>query len=179
MSKIQLFIAQSLDGYIARKDNSLDWLYALENPNNLDHGYYAFLEGIDTVILGRKTYEEILSFGVEWPYSECKSYVVTTDKNYLTKTENTFVLNGITDEVIAQLKAESHKNIWIVGGSIIIQKFLELSQIDEMILTIIPILIGDGIKLFPEGTKESWYSLVQSEAFATGAINLTYKRKSK
>lgn len=89
MKKTKLFIATSIDGYIARKDGTLDWLDAIPNPDQLDYGYYAFYETVDTILMGRKTYEEVLGFGVDWPYPDCKTYVVSSNPVDL-KTENTF-----------------------------------------------------------------------------------------
>ena len=75
--KLKLYIAASLDGYIARPDGSLDWLEGLPNPKKIDYGYQKFYQSIDMVILGRVTYEEILGFGVDWPYGGCKAWVVS------------------------------------------------------------------------------------------------------
>jgi len=175
MVKIQLYIATSIDGFIARKNGELDWLNNLPNPNNLDYGYNNFLSQIDTVIIGRKTYEEILSFGIDWPYGNCKTYVATTDKNYKTKTENSHTINIINKKTIEEIKTQSKNKIWVVGGGILISEFLNFNAIDEMIICIIPIIIGSGIKLFPNNPLETKFNLIKSEPFETGAINLTYR----
>jgi dihydrofolate reductase len=154
MTKIQLYIATTLDGFIAREDGSLDWL-EFPNPNDIDHGYNDFIKGIDTVIMGRKTYDEVLGFGVEWPYSNCKSYIVSRDNNYKVKTINTELVHNINNDIIKKLKAKSNKNIWLVGGGSLITQFLNESAIDEMILSIIPTILGKGINLFPNSTLPS------------------------
>lgn len=177
MAEIKLYIATSLDGFIARKDGSLDWLYALPNPNQIDHGYADFFSGIDVVVMGKSTYEEILRFGVEWPYMNCKSYILTSDKNYKPKTDNTETLNSLSKADIEKLKKVSIKGIWIVGGGKTIVQFLDAKLIDEMILCIVPTILGSGIPLFPNPQEQS-FELTKSEKFETGAVNLTYRKKN-
>lgn len=179
MPEIKLFIATSLDGFIAREDGSLDWLYALPNPNKTDHGYSAFLDGIDTIMLGRKTYEEILGFGLEWPYKGINSYVVTSNREYYCcQTPDTKVLNFISQETVKTLRSDSKKGIWVVGGGKLITALLNLRQMDEMILSVIPVILGKGIRLFPDSPLETQFDLITSEAFETGVVNLTYRKKS-
>lgn len=177
MSKIKLYIATSIDGYIARKNNSLDWLYALKNPNNIDHDYGAFLSSIDAVVLGRSTYEEIMSFGVDWPYADCDTYIVTSNADFKFQTPRTSLLHALDKNAVDQLKAKSKKDIWIVGGGRLISGFLDLEAIDEMTITIIPTLLGEGIPLFPNNPKETRFELINAESFETGAVNLNYKRR--
>lgn len=178
MSKIKLYIAASIDGYIARENHSLDWLTEFPNPDNLDYGYDDFYNGIDIVVIGRKTYEEILGFGVDWPYSDCTSYIVTSKNDYTPKTKNTQILNEINENTINKLKSKSNKNIWIVGGGILITSFLNLNAIDEMTLSVIPIILGKGIKLFPGKTRETKFEMIKTDAFKTGIVNITYQKKS-
>jgi dihydrofolate reductase len=177
MTKVQLFIATTIDGFIARENGSLDWLFNLPNPNQIDHGYGDFISGIDTVVLGRKTYEDILGFGIEWPYGNCTSYIVTNNSNYSVSTDNTLVLNELNKSAIELLRSKSSANIWVVGGGEIISRFLNCAEIDEMILSIIPIILGKGISLFPGEPKETEFELIRSEAFETGVVNLSYRRK--
>jgi dihydrofolate reductase len=177
MAKIQLFIATTIDGFIARENGSLDWLFELPNPSQTDHGYDNFIKGIDTVVMGRKTYDDFMGFGVEWPYGNCTSYVVTNDSKYKARTVNTFVLNDLSKESMDGLRQKSSANIWVVGGGEVITQFLSCDEIDEMILSIIPIILGKGIRLFPGVPKESKFELIHSELFDTGVVNLCYHRK--
>ncbi len=178
MSEIKLYIATSLDGYIAREDGSIDWLDAVPNPDQIDHGYAEFYETIDTVILGRKTYEVILGFGVDWPYPDCKTYIVTSDSDYQVKTENTEVLNEVSREQVDLIKRHSQKNIWIMGGGKLITTFLNLGEVDEMILSVIPTILGKGIRLFPDSPRETSFKIINVQAFETGAINLAYRKNT-
>lgn len=176
MSKAILYIATTLDGKIARKDGSLDWLFALENPNQVDHGYADFLKSIGTTVMGKNTYNEILGFGVEWPYKEMDSYIVTADKEFRASTPGTYIIStGIADH-INKLKRESHKDIWLIGGGKLITYFLNNDLLERMILTLIPTIIGEGISLFPGNPKETKWILSDVEKFETGVVNLTYDK---
>src|SRR5512133_31356 len=175
MTKIQLFIATTIDGFIARENGSLDWLFEL--PNHTDHGYNDFIKGIDIIIMGRKTYDEVLGLDFEWPYSDCKCYVVTKNADYKVSTINTFVLDNLRKDTIEGLRRQSSANIWVVGGGEVITQFLNHEEIDEMILSIIPIMLGKGIRLFPGEPKETKFELIHSESFDTGVVNLCYRRK--
>jgi dihydrofolate reductase len=175
MTKIQLFIATTIDGFIARENGSLDWLFEL--PTHTDHGYNNFIKGIDTVVLGRKTYDDLLGLGVEWPYGNCESYVVTKDSNFRVSTINTFVLNNLNKATMEGVRRKSSANVWVVGGGEVITQFLNCDEIDEMILSIIPVMLGKGIRLFPGEPKECKFELIYSESFDTGVVNLCYRRK--
>lgn len=178
MPKIQLYIACSLDGYIAREDGKLDWLDAIPNPDKSDFGYFDFYAGVDIVVMGRGTYEEVLGFDVDWPYPDRKTYVTTTNETLETPTPNTGLVQNIDKEFIGQLKAESQKNIWLCGGGQVIKSFLELGAVDEMILSIVPTLIGAGLPLFPRGTRETSFDLVDTKSYNGGAVVLTYRKKN-
>ncbi len=176
MAEIKLYIATSLDGFISREDGSLDWLESLPNPNQLDYGYGDFISGIDTVLMGRGTYEEILGFGVDWPYGDCESYIFTRKTGYKTKTDKTQAAK-LSKESLKEIKSKSEKGVWIVGGGEIITELINMDEIDEMIICIIPVIIAKGIPLFPNQPKETQFNLVHTESFDTGAVSLTYRRK--
>jgi len=178
MSKIKLYIATTIDGFIAREDGSLDWLFEIPNPDKTDYGYNKFYSGIDVVVMGRTTYEDVLGFDVEWPYNESKTFVATSDKNYRVKTKNTEVINRIDNETISRIKAASHKNVWLVGGGKVITAFLNNETIDEMILSVIPVVLGKGIRLFPGETKETRFQLTGTKAFETGVVNLEFQKQA-
>jgi len=178
MTKIKLFIATTIDGFIARENGSLDWLNDIPNPEKSDYGYGEFLAEIDIIIIGRKTYEEILGFGVEWPYDHCKTYIVSSNKNYKTKTANTFTINKLDKQLIDKFKLLSKKNIWLMGGGQLITEFINYNSLDEMTLSLIPIILGKGIRLFPNEPKETKFELVNTKSFDSGVVNLTYRKKT-
>jgi hypothetical protein len=100
MSNTTLYIAPAHDDKIARKDGSLDWFFALANPNQIDHGYAKFMESIGTTIIGKNTYNEILGFGVEWPYKGMNSYIVTRDKEFKVTMPETQVISSDVKDLI-------------------------------------------------------------------------------
>jgi dihydrofolate reductase len=177
MNKTVLYIATTLDGKIARKDGSLDWLYSLPNPNQIDHGYGHFLSTIGATIMGKNTYKEILGFDVDWPYTGINSYVVTTDKDFQPTTPDTFMVSTNLTDFVTDLKKSIEKNIWLIGGGQLVASFLDKKLLDSMILTLIPATIGVGIPLFPEIAQEATWTLTNIERFETGVVNLTYDRK--
>lgn len=176
MGKTILYIATTLDGKIARNDGGLDWLYALENPNQIDHGYGRLLELIGTTVMGRSTYDEILGFGVEWPYKGMDSYVATTSPGFTPSTPDTYAITSGIPELIGKLKKQSPKDIWLIGGGQLITYFLNNDLLDQMILTLIPIVLGEGISLFQGHPKETGWILTDVERFETGVVNLTYNK---
>ena len=116
MSNIKLYIATTIDGFIARESGSLDWLEELPNPNQIDYGYTDFYASVDRVVIGRTTYEDILGFGVDWPYEDCKTYVVTSKEGYQPQTNNTEIIHQINQESIDHIKSMGEKDVWVIGG---------------------------------------------------------------
>lgn len=146
--KVMLFIAASLDGYIATEDESLEWLFNVEGKG--DNGYSEFYETVDTVIMGRKTYDWLIKEeSGEFPYKHNACYVFTRSEPE--EIENVHFINRSIPEFIQQLKSREGKNIWVVGGGELLLSFLEENLIDEIIVTVAPVLLGGGIPLFREG----------------------------
>jgi dihydrofolate reductase len=174
---LKLYIAISIDGYIADENGSVDWLHEIENPNNIDHGYYDFYDSIDTVVMGRKTYADILSFDVDWPYSDSKCYVFSKNNNLEISTPDTELINDLSIDSINMIRANTKKNIWIVGGGKLITEFLKYKQIDEIIISIIPVLLGSGTRLFNKFYEKQNLTLQNVESFDTGIVNLSYVKK--
>lgn len=177
MSSIKLYIATSLDGFIAREDGSVDWLDDLPNPNKLDYGYNDFIRSIDTVIMGRKTYDEVLDFDIDWPYKDCTSHIVSRNAGFQVSTDRTLVLHDLSKKALQEMKENAEKDIWLVGGGELVTAFLNLQAIDEMIIFFMPIILGSGLRLFPGSPAESKYTLVDSQAFETGVVMMTYRPK--
>jgi dihydrofolate reductase len=166
MGKIILYIAPSLDGYIARKNGDVDWL-----PQLSDSGYDDFYKSIDTVFMGKKTYDQILTFG-EYPYKGKKSYVFTRN-TLLTKDENVEFKSNI-EEFTKILTSSSEGNVWLVGGSELLSAFLQINLVDEIILSIIPTVLGQGIPLFQNIDQEVNLELIKTKEYS-GFVELTYR----
>lgn len=175
MKKIKLYIAASLDGYIALPDGDLDWLTEFPNPSKSDYGYKDFLKTVDSVVMGGKTYRDILCMDVIWPYKEQATYVVT--QHPINARENVkFITENLID-TISQLRNENGKDIWLVGGGRLISMLLNADLVDEMQLFYIPVMLGNGIRLFPEKYKESQWNLVESKTYDNGVLEVKYQRK--
>lgn len=168
MRKIRLFIATSLDGYIARSSGAIDWLFT-----DADYGYTTFYEQIDTLLIGRKTYEQVLTFG-EYPYPEKKSYIFSqnppTEKNELVE----FVTEDWTT-FLDQLRQQPGQDIWLVGGGQLIHFCLKQKLVDELILFIHPMILGSGIPLFTQDASlEIQLTLKQVETYNSGLVRVSY-----
>ena len=155
MVKTVLYIATSLDGFIARPDGNLDWLTSIPSPQTGDYGYAELLKTIGTTIMGRKTYNEIIGFGIDWPYIGFNSYVVTRDKELTIQSLETNLLTDNIKDFIENIKSKTNKDIWLIGGGQLITTFINEGLLDKMITTIIPKIIGEGIPLFADKPKES------------------------
>lgn len=176
MRKLSLFIATSLDGYIAKPNDDLSFLSIVEKEGE-DYGYAQFNKSIDAIIVGRKTYDYVLKeIGPShYDNGERDVYVITrTEKPDTGKT--IFYTESLT-QLVKQLKTERGKNIYCDGGAEVINELLINDMIDELIISIIPVLVGNGIRLFKDGRPEQNLELVNSKSFDTGLVQLRYRRK--
>lgn len=151
--KVVCYIAESLDGYIATEDDSLEWLFKSESEDGGDAGYAEFMENIDTLIMGRRTYDWVMEAeSGNYPYQELTSYVFTSSP----AEENPYV-NFTNQEILRfmeDLKKRPGKDIWVIGGSKLLNEFVKEDLIDEWIISIAPVLIGKGIPLFQKFDSE-------------------------
>lgn len=150
--KVVLFIAASLDGYIATEDESLEWLFRVEGEG--DNGISEFYDRIDTLLMGRRTYDWVLHHETgEFPYKNKECYVFT--RSPMADTEDVTFVNEDVTKFVEKLQQQDGKDIWMVGGGELLKSFLEARLIDEFILTVAPVLLGRGIPLFKEGDYET------------------------
>lgn len=171
--KVILYIATSLDGYIAKPNDDLDFLSIVQQEGE-DYGYTDFIKSVDTVILGRKTYDWVMTQVSEFPHADKNTYVITrTPKPSIGKTN---FYTGKLNELINRLKADSGENIFIDGGAEIVNELLKDNLIDEFIISVIPILVGNGTKLFKDGRPEQKLELLSTKQFKKGLTQLHYKR---
>lgn len=178
MRKVSLFIATSLDGYIAKPNDDLSFLKIVEKEGE-DYGYAEFTENIDTLIIGRKTYDYVLKELGPSHYDNGKRdvYVITrTEKPNVGRT--TFYTGNLTD-LVKQLQSENGKNIYCDGGSEIINELLKNDLVDEFIISVVPVLLGNGTRLFKDGRPEQELQFVSAKTYNTGLTQLYYKRKSE
>ncbi|MBI4019458.1 MAG: dihydrofolate reductase [Candidatus Aenigmarchaeota archaeon] len=170
MPRLILYIAMSLDGYIARKDGAIDWL---EGYDEEEYGYQDFYRDIGAVILGKTTYDQALGFP-EFPYKNVDCYVFTHEKK--PNEGNIIFVSGNAKDFMEFLKPKAG-NIWLVGGSSIIAEFMKHNLIDDFIITIVPTLLGSGIPLFQAGFKEQALAVKDVKHFPSGLVQAHYVRK--
>jgi dihydrofolate reductase len=169
--KLFIYIATSLDGYIAQPNDDLSFLSIVEKPGE-DYGYAEFISGIDTVIIGRKTYDWVLK-NYEFTHKDKQAFIITrTPREPI---GNTSFYTGDLKELVLKLKSEPGKDIFCDGGAEVIHELLKHDLVDEMIISIIPIMVGDGVKLFKDGRPEKRMELVSVKQFDTGLVQLHYK----
>ena len=171
--KLVLYIAMSLDGYIAKPSGDIGFLSIVEQEGQ-DYGYNDFVDTVDTVIIGRKTYDKVIAMGFEYPHTDKDVYI-------LTRTPKPAVGNFkfYTDDIVqlvSRLKSQSGKNIYCDGGAEVANELMKNNLVDEFVISIIPILLGEGIRLFKDGRPEQTLELVSSKSFEKGLTQLHYKR---
>ena len=176
MRKIILYIAVSLDGKIAGLKGDITWLDEFNSPDE-DYGYKKFLDSVDVTLMGHNTYDQVWSFEGEFPYKDKKNYVFTGNAS-LSQDENVSFISSDHLTFVQQLKKEPGKNIWLIGGSKINHFFLKNNLIDEMIVFVIPVFLGEGIPLFEASAERRSLNLVKEHRYKNGVIELNYRIKN-
>lgn len=173
--QVILYIAMSLDGYIAKDADNLDFLSLVERPGE-DYGYTAFQAEVDTLIWGRKTYDKVLSFGIPFPHKDKRCIVLSRTKTG--RDENVEFFNGAVKDLIATLQQQPGKSIYCDGGGELVYELLKDALIDRLIISIIPHLVGNGVRLFKDGRPEQYLKLTRSSTFPSGLVQLWYEKSS-
>lgn len=173
-----VYIAASLDGFIARKNGDLDWL--MENEPDAageDYGYQEFMDTVDALVMGRNTYEKVLSFG-DWPYGSTKVFVLSSRSLDLPERlpDTVSALSGSPHEIIRELADRGLNHLYIDGGKTI-QGFLNAGLIQEITITRIPVLIGDGVPLFWPLEKDLKLEHLSTQSFDNGFVQSRYRVK--
>lgn len=174
--KNSVFIATSLDGYIADQNGGIDWLHAIPNPEGIDMGYNEFTSRIDALVMGRKTFETVCGFGTDWPYQKpvfVLSNTLTTIPEKLK--DRVELVQGPIAPLLKNLHQRKFFRLYIDGGRTI-QSFLEEDQIDEMVITTIPFLLGGGIPLFGSMSGKLKFKCVDSKIYLGKIVQNTYWR---
>ena len=172
-----VFIAKSLDGFIAGKNGELDWLHSIPNPENDDMGYKRLMDDIDAIIMGRTTFETVCGFGIEWPYTKHVFVLSNTLKTVPDSlVGKVTLLKGTPQEILNNINEKRFFKLYIDGGSTI-QNFLKEDLIDELRITTIPILLGGGFPLFGDLVKPLDFEHIESHLFLNQVVQNHYKRK--
>jgi dihydrofolate reductase len=173
--KASIYIATSLDGFIARKDGSLDWLGNPDAASGEDYGYQAFIDSVDVLVMGRNTFETVLGFGT-WPYADKRVIVLSSRPiDFPAGMPASVSCSSQQPAALAQrLEEEGARHLYVDGG-ITIQRFLAAGLIDEMTITRIPVLLGEGIPLFGPTGGDVPLKHVATRAFDNGYVQSTYR----
>ena len=177
-STVTLHVVSSLDGFIARKDNSVSWLDSSGDvyEKGVSEGDADdVVASIDCFVLGSRTYEHALQLG--WPYGDTPTVVITNRELPSTRNSVEFY-SGDLEKLVDEILAPRYGNIWLVGGAMLCQSFLRLGLVDEIRLMIVPVLLGDGLPLFGDsGTEQRWH-LKNVVSYKSGFVELSYWRPS-
>ena len=170
MRSVLLGLGISIDGYIARRDGSVDFLFMPK-----DYSMAPFFAGIDTAIMGRKTYDVAQAMGGGWYGPKMAVYVMSRtlpagERNGYTFTHQT------PEALVAQIRKNKGKDIWMMGGGELVREFLKADLIDELYIGVVPVLLGEGLPLFPGGFPQRDFALTENRTFSKGLISLKYKR---
>ena len=171
-----VYIATSLDGYIATPDDGIDWLHEIPNPTQSDYGWSEFMGRIDAIVMGRNTYEKVLTFG-ECPY-EKPVFVATRSLNKVPShlEGKVHFIKGQPSELVEEVKYQGYEALYIDGG-VTIQAFLAADIIDEIVLTHVPVLLGDGYPLFGKLSNPLSFQHTKTEMFNDSLVKSFYIRQ--
>lgn len=167
-ARMVVYIAASLDGFIATPDGGVDWL---EPFHGQDFGYEAFAAGIATVVMGRLSFEQVQGFGT-WPYQGKQAYILAAQRPDVLPERAEHWSGGLGD-LVRRLKA-GPGDVWIMGGGKTIRGFMDLGAVDRIELFVMPLLLGDGIPLFQRSPQRASLKLEASKAFPSGVVQLSY-----
>lgn len=170
--EVILYIAQTLDGYIATDNDDISFLSIVETPGE-DYGYNDFIKTIDTVIMGRKAYDKVLTFGGDFPHQDKKCYVISRTKKGSDK--NVEFYNGDLRKLIDDIRQKEGGNIFIDGGAELVFELMKLNLIDQFIISIIPHLLGSGKQLFKSGRSSQNIKFIDTKTFSSGLVQLKYE----
>ena len=170
-----VYITTSLDGYIATECDGIEWLNSFPNPTESDYGYHEFIDRIDAIVMGRRTYEKVSSFD-PWPYTK-KVFVLSNTLKEVkpVMVDQVEIVNGDVSNVVRTLKDRDYQNLYVDGGQTI-QAFLKKQLVDELILSKIPVILGKGIPLFSELSQSQWFEHCSTEVFEGGLVKSHYKK---
>lgn len=174
--KNSVFIATSIDGYIADKNGGIDWLNSVPNPKHIDMGYGEFTSQIDALVMGRTTFETVCNFDIDWPYQK-PVFVLSNTLNEIPKKfkDKAQLVKGTLTEILGQIHQKGFYRLYIDGGKTI-QSFLKEDLIDDMIITIIPILLGGGSSLFSDLPQKLDFECIESKVYLDKVVQNHFRR---
>jgi dihydrofolate reductase len=172
-----VYVGTSLDGFLADRNGKLDWLESIPNPDNNDFGWGEFMERIDAIVMGRKTFETIMGFGRGWHYPK-KVFILSNSLQSVPDElkDKVEIMKGTPAEITDELNRKGYKDLYIDGGNSI-QKFLMDDLIDELMINRLPILLGGGVSLFGDLPKHMMFEHISTKILLNAMVFSHYKRK--
>jgi dihydrofolate reductase len=170
--RVTLYVATSVDGYVADEDGRVDWLDEFQSAEGTEGGFSEFLASVDCLVMGATTYEQILGFG-EWPYGEKPTYVFT-HRALSPATEAVEFVDGDVASLSKEL-TRRYEHVWLVGGASLAQSFLREGEVDDLRLFFVPILLGGGIRLFDGDYDRQRLRLLDTDSGAGGLVEHHYE----
>ncbi|MEL7145129.1 MAG: dihydrofolate reductase family protein [Bacteroidota bacterium] len=175
-SQNRVFIATSLDGYIADKNGGIDYLHSIHNPQNDDMGYHQFMAATDALVMGRSTFETVCSFDIDWPYQKPVFVLSNSLASVPTEYEGKAMLvSGPLNKVLESVHEQGYRSLYIDGGKTI-QSFLRADLIDELVITTIPILLGGGTSLFGTMDQQLQFQCVETRRYLDAVVQSRFVR---
>ncbi len=173
MARILGYIASSLDGFIADRDDNLDWLFKYDDAEMGEHDYRTFIKGIRTIVMGRGTYDFVANDPSPWAYGDQRVFVVTSSP--IEQPKGTLEIRNDVDALIDELRGLDDGDVWMLGGGRLQMAFLEKGALDEIEIYVIPQMLGGGSPLFPATGHRSSPELVSVKALGKGCVRLHYR----
>ena len=169
------YLAMSLDGFIAGPDHDLGWLDVLPPPANNDMGYSALMASVDALVMGRVTFDVVSGFDIPWPYTKPVVVMSKSMTDISANIDNVEVTALEPVALVTDLDARGMSKLYIDGGQVV-TSFLQAGLLDELIVTVVPVVLGSGIRLFGELNQPHWFETTTSETFENGMVQTTYRR---
>ncbi len=175
MRKTVLYLAVSIDGYLARTNGSVDWLFGQDPQMQSDKSYESFIKGVDTVVMGWNTYRQVVTelSPNEWPYQGLAAYVIT--HRDIPAQQRIFFTGENPGTLIRRIRQQKGKDIWICGGAQIVRQLIQEDLVDKFCLSIIPVILGNGIPLFEKMERDIRLRLVRTKV-DNGIVELLYEK---
>ena len=170
--RCSVYIATSVDGFVAGPNDELDWLASVERPNE-DYGYKAFMDTVDVLVMGRRSYEVVLGFP-EWRYDGTRVRVLSKSLKASDMRHGAELFAGSPAELVAELRAEGVKRAY-VDGAAVIRSFLDANLVTDLTISVIPVILGRGIRLFGDALAKHDLVLEESRAFPSGLVQSCYR----
>ena len=182
MKKIKLYITSTIDGYIATSDGDLEWFIEYPNPEHLDYGFREFMSEIDIIVMDEQTYHNLLCMDIIWPYKIWSykgktTYIVSNNPNEGKTDGSISYIKGNSIEEFVRIKES--QNIGLIGSSELMTMLLQNDLVDEMRISKIPILLGEGISLFSPFNPASDWDVRKNELYVNGVIQTVYRKKTR